>query len=153
MTTLGKGLNTLKGKAGEFFRESPRFEKLKEIAGHYFTHPEQLNNMLSDVYNKATHEDKQVTVSDMWEKLNAFYRMFQAHVRGDYKELPTYKVVVLIAALVYLVSPYDLIPDKVPFWGAIDDIAVLMWFIKTINEEVAKFQEWESSKMLEAQHA
>jgi uncharacterized membrane protein YkvA (DUF1232 family) len=36
-----------------------------------------------------------------------------------------YVKLILLFAIAYVVSPYDLINDTVPFWGQIDDIVVL----------------------------
>ena len=36
-----------------------------------------------------------------------------------------YVKVILLLGIVYVVSPYDLIKDSLPFWGQIDDIIVL----------------------------
>ncbi|HUJ18839.1 MAG TPA: DUF1232 domain-containing protein [Nitrospirota bacterium] len=36
-----------------------------------------------------------------------------------------YVKLILLFAIAYVVSPYDLINDRVPFWGQVDDIVVL----------------------------
>lgn len=37
---------------------------------------------------------------------------------------PWYVKLVLIAGLIYIVSPYDLIPEWVPVFGVLDDLAL-----------------------------
>ena len=41
------------------------------------------------------------------------------------RRVPWYVKLILLFAVAYVVSPYDLIKDTVPFWGQIDDIVVL----------------------------
>jgi len=36
-----------------------------------------------------------------------------------------YVKIILLLAIAYVISPYDLINDTVPFWGQLDDIIVL----------------------------
>ena len=43
----------------------------------------------------------------------------------SYRRVPWYVKLILLFAVAYVVSPYDLIKDTVPFRGQIDDIVVL----------------------------
>lgn len=40
------------------------------------------------------------------------------------KETPTYVKLILVAGLIYIVSPYDLIPEWLPVVGVIDDLGL-----------------------------
>ena len=44
---------------------------------------------------------------------------------------------IIIGALVYLISPLDVIPDAIPIAGLTDDIAVLIYVVKKIWGEVS----------------
>ncbi|MFN6944801.1 MAG: YkvA family protein [Cytophagaceae bacterium] len=148
MSTIEAGIEKLKGKAQKIFKKSLRFEKFKELFVHYARNPEKLNAIITEHYNKATNESGQKTIADAWDKIGTLVRLTAASMKGEYNELPTYKLLILAGALVYMISPYDLVPDNTPVFGAIDDLAVLAWFIKTANDEVVKFQEWESSNKM-----
>lgn len=39
--------------------------------------------------------------------------------------VPWFVKLILMMAVAYVVSPYDIIKDSVPFWGQIDDIVIL----------------------------
>ncbi len=49
-------------------------------------------------------------------------------------------------ALLYAISPIDLIPDFVLGIGALDDLAILAFAIPMLLKEVDKFLLWESQK-------
>jgi uncharacterized membrane protein YkvA (DUF1232 family) len=147
MENIESGLENIKTKASQFFRKSPRFEKIKELLSFYLRNPEKLNEIITDTYNRATQESENKTIGDMFDKFSAFYRMLTSSVKGEYKELPPYKVIIMVAALVYLISPYDFVPDNTPLIGAIDDLAVIAWLIKTANDEIVRYQEWESTNL------
>ena len=59
-------------------------------------------------------------------------------------------------ALIYVISPIDLIPDFVLGIGALDDLAILALAIPMLMKEVDKFLLWEmqiKSKGMEIQDA
>ena len=39
----------------------------------------------------------------------------------------------------------DLIPDFIPVSGIIDDVALIAWIYKSVQEEIEKFLDWESN--------
>lgn len=42
-----------------------------------------------------------------------------------------------LLAVLYVASPYDVLPDFIPFWGRIDDIAVL-WYVWHLYKRYAQ---------------
>jgi uncharacterized membrane protein YkvA (DUF1232 family) len=50
---------------------------------------------------------------------------------------------VLVAALIYFVSPFDLIPDSVPVLGLIDDAALITCVAKANLNLISTFRTWE----------
>ena len=69
--------------------------------------------------------------------IKLYYRLFQD------RRVPLHLKLVLIFALVYVLSPIDLIPDWIfPFFGEIDDlivlIAALRYFIKNCPPEIVQ---------------
>ena len=41
--------------------------------------------------------------------------------------------------------PMDLIPDFIPVSGIIDDVALIAWIYKSVQEDIEKFLDWESN--------
>lgn len=58
---------------------------------------------------------------------------------GRYKEYDGKKLLVIIAAIIYVVTPFDLLPDLIPP-GWIDDISIVAWAIKEAAEELEKYK-------------
>ncbi len=53
--------------------------------------------------------------------------------------------VAFLAAVVYLVSPIDTIPDTIPVVGYLDDAAVLRWTTKQHLAELERFRQWKAN--------
>ena len=76
------------------------------------------------------------------DDFRALIRLVVAYSRGNYRAIPPDKLVLIVAGLVYVVSPLDLIPDFVP-GGFVDDAAVVVWIVKTVRDELDEFRAWE----------
>ncbi|NER61948.1 DUF1232 domain-containing protein [Pseudomonas sp. MAFF212428] len=62
--------------------------------------------------------------------------------RGEYRAISPKALVTIVAGLLYFVSPLDAIPDWLLGVGMLDDIAVLAWVLKTVDDELAAFRAW-----------
>ncbi|MEB3831039.1 YkvA family protein [Phormidium sp. CCY1219] len=54
---------------------------------------------------------------------------------------PKYRWGVILATLIYLISPIDIAPDLIPLLGQIDDIALLLLFLTSITEAIAQWMD------------
>ncbi|MXV38492.1 DUF1232 domain-containing protein [Flavobacteriaceae bacterium Ap0902] len=80
------------------------------------------------------------------EKFDAMTRMIPLIYKGEYKPSKWRHLVIGVAAIVYVVSPLDFLPEVAlgPI-GILDDIAILAFGIKYINKELNHFLEWEDN--------
>jgi uncharacterized membrane protein YkvA (DUF1232 family) len=69
-----------------------------------------------------------------------FSELIKAYVAGTYKKLPAITLVKIVAVLIYFISPFDFIPDVLPFVGFTDDLAVVLWVGKSIKNELDEFE-------------
>ena len=60
---------------------------------------------------------------------------------GKYKEYNGKKLIIIVAAILYVVAPFDLLPDFIPP-GWIDDISIVAWAIKEASEELEKYKDY-----------
>mgnify|MGYP003291686710 CR=1 FL=1 len=59
---------------------------------------------------------------------------------GIYKEYEVKKLVIIVAAIVYVVTPIDFLPDFMPP-GLIDDLSILAWAVKEAASELGRYKE------------
>jgi uncharacterized membrane protein YkvA (DUF1232 family) len=79
-----------------------------------------------------------------WESLQILLRMVRAWLCGWYVP-STAALIGGIAAIVYFVDPFDLIPDNVPVFGFLDDAAVIAAVVRMNLTEISRFRNWETS--------
>lgn len=82
----------------------------------------------------------------LWSDLPLLARLLKAWKRGSYRGLSMRTIVSLSAALLYIVSPIDLMPDFIPGIGLIDDAAVLALLLHSIAQDLAAFRVWEQNR-------
>jgi uncharacterized membrane protein YkvA (DUF1232 family) len=51
----------------------------------------------------------------------------------------------IVAGLNYLVDPFDLIPDKTPFLGFVDDATVIEFVAAKTQQTLDDFMTWETT--------
>src|SRR5438445_13789761 len=114
--------------------------KLVEKATHYINNPDEFNKILNEAFQKANVDSGNKAIRKMSEMLQTLFRMTKASFSGEYTELSKGKIFLGLAAAVYIIAPKDLIPDKIPFIGLLDDMMVFAWLLKVSNDEIIKFK-------------
>lgn len=111
--------------------KSEWLDKSKE----YISKPEKIKELLTKVVKMFDKEELQDVLAD----LKCLYGYVRDVTTGKYKDYNVSNLALAIAALVYLVSPLDFIPDVLP-GGLLDDAAVIAWAIKQLHEELARYR-------------
>jgi uncharacterized membrane protein YkvA (DUF1232 family) len=75
----------------------------------------------------------------------SYVRLIRAYHRGEYHQVSDDALVWIIAALKYLVDPFDLIPDKTPFLGFVDDANVIEFVTDKTRRTLNDFMTWETA--------
>jgi len=97
-------------------------------------------------YKLATNKSAMEQAKD---NLKTLVRMVQSYAKGDYKKAPVKSLVMVIAAILYFVSPLDLIPDFILGIGFADDIAIIAYVYKQIVKDIQAFLQWEAQQNIQ----
>ena len=120
-------------------------EKTKSKAEEYARDPEKSKKLLDEALKKAKEKEKDKgPLADLWNNLTALFRLLQAYIRHEYTDIPWVSLVLVVVAIIYFVSPLDLIPDWVPVAGYLDDAAVIAFVITQIKADLNNFLQWEA---------
>jgi uncharacterized membrane protein YkvA (DUF1232 family) len=104
---------------------------------------------LQALFNQAAKKAAAVPrepFKESWPYLQTMLRLVRAHHRGEYDQVPNDAFLWIVAALSYLVDPFDLIPDKTPFLGFVDDAAVIEFVIDRTRQALDDFMTWETAR-------
>ena len=80
-------------------------------------------------------------------RLAALPRLVWATVRGQYVGTSRARLIGIAFALLYVVSPIDLLPEMfLPFVGLADDAVVITWIAASLINETESFLGWEQER-------
>jgi uncharacterized membrane protein YkvA (DUF1232 family) len=74
--------------------------------------------------------------------LQLLLSLIKEYWKGTYRDVSTKSIVIFLAALAYIISPIDLIPDYMLGLGQIDDAAILGVSVFFLEKELMKYSEW-----------
>lgn len=115
-------------------------EELKEKSGKVTEEDlEKVLNRQKDI------EDKFKTGGPLGryiEDVKLLFSIIKDYVNGNYREIPWYSIAAIVAALLYVLSPIDLIPDFLPVIGLIDDALVVAACLSMVESDLHTYKEW-----------
>ena len=148
MTTTGKSTKQTKETPVRKTKPTKKqimeaIEKTKSKAEEYVHDPKKAKKLLDDAVKKTKSFDKsRGPLGEVWSYLTALFRLLKAYIQKDYRDIPWGSMVLVIVAIIYFVSPVDLIPDILP-GGYIDDAAVIAFVVAQIKVDLDNFMAWE----------
>lgn len=83
-------------------------------------------------------------LSKVLDKILLMMRLLKSYASGRYRQIPAFRMVLVIAAFLYIVSPFDAVFDFLP-GGYLDDAAIVAWLFNIMRIEIESFQDWEKS--------
>ena len=113
-------------------------------AKSYVSDPKRLRTLFEDASKQSTSLPKDA-FKDSWPYLQTMLRLIRAYYRNDYRAVPETSLVVIIAAIIYVVSPLDVIPDAIPAIGFLDDATVLALALQRTRQDLDDFMIWETT--------
>jgi len=81
-------------------------------------------------------------IGQITRALKLFVPMLGDVLRGRYRPVPWAAILWMLAALVYLVSPLDLIPDFLVLVGVLDDAVIVGWLLTRVDAALGPYRAW-----------
>jgi uncharacterized membrane protein YkvA (DUF1232 family) len=121
-------------------RKSKWFKNAKSKAKEYLDTPDKIPKLIEKAKKKA--QKKSGPLKEVWEALMTFFRLLKAYAKKEYREIPWESIVLILACVIYLVMPIDLISDFLP-GGYIDDATLIAWTMRSVALDIENFRIWE----------
>lgn len=106
-------------------------DKLKKL----FKEEDSLFAKFLNITNLKEYTDDFI---DLFSLLRDWYQ-------GRYKDVPWLVISSIGGALLYVLSPIDLIPDFIPVIGYLDDAAVIAALVKYVRVDLADYRKWKGA--------
>ncbi|WP_118951863.1 YkvA family protein [Taibaiella helva] len=71
--------------------------------------------------------------------------MLRDVVKGRYR-FSFFTILAMLLCLVYILFPFDLLPDFIPFVGWIDDGACFWLLLQQLKKETVRYQQWRMAR-------
>lgn len=120
-------------------KELKQLGKEKRRAREYAMNKHDTADLLKAAVEKAMRYKE--ILKEVWPDLMALIRFIRAWIKGESPNVPLQIIILVIAAIIYFVNPFDVIPDFIPGVGYVDDAAVIAFVINSIRGDLDKFLE------------
>lgn len=125
-------------------------EKIQELLNESSSKVESIMKdtaALENILQSAEQKLKDIPgVGQYAAKLPLMLSMIRSYMAKEYTEVSPKVVVSMVGALVYMLKGKDLIPDKFPLIGAVDDLAVLGLCLQLNDKEFSAYANWRQEK-------
>ena len=105
-------------------------------AGTYAFNPKKMKALLLQLGKYITKNG----LSKVKETLVLMKDYLYDVTTGKYKDYDVKKLLVIIGAVIYVVTPIDFLPDFIPP-GLIDDLSIVAWALKEASAELEKYKQ------------
>ncbi|MBU1822156.1 MAG: DUF1232 domain-containing protein [Bacteroidetes bacterium] len=119
------------------------FKKATGKAGRYASNGARLFELAKKVIAKSQQKGFREGMAEAQGQVQLLVRLVRAYASGEYRKLPWKSLLSVVGVLIYFVSPIDFIPDFLPIVGLTDDLALVFWLFRTLNDDLTDFSQWE----------
>jgi uncharacterized membrane protein YkvA (DUF1232 family) len=126
--------------------QSASFRRATAEAESYANDPDRLARLLLVAREKINHIPRG-PFAETWPYLMAMIRLIRGYHQDEYRDISPQNLHVVVATILYFVSPFDVIPDSVPIFGHLDDALVVRLAVKSVGADLDTFMAWETSKV------
>ena len=113
----------------------------KEEAKKLLEDEDKLEDVLKDIENKLKSWGK---AGELLSNVPVLVSLVRSYIRKEYTEFPLSSLLAVIAGLLYVINPFDIIPDQIPLIGQVDDALVIALVLKLTATDVAQYQDWKT---------
>lgn len=110
--------------------------------------PERMERLAKDSFSLLRGKKN---FSEVQSEAVLLINMVKDTVKGRYKGLGKKNVIMIVAGLLYLVNPMDIVPDFIFGIGFADDLGVLVYVISRLSEEIARYRQWKKPQKEEVE--
>lgn len=130
----------------------PNKDKLKKQAEEHInaTSENIRDEDIERVINEEENINKKLKDNSHLERfftdIQLFLGLVRDYYKGDYRQVPYKTIAAIVAGLLYIANPIDIIPDFIPLIGYIDDAVVIGFCLKLVESDLEKYRAWKDAQ-------
>lgn len=121
--------------------QNPLFQSFEKKAEKLIENNEKTAQLLDEAMLKLDSIGKG-PVDEVWDHLLLFVQMMRDWATGKYRNMPIGSVIMIVASLVYFCSKKKKFPKFILGLGHIDDLAIISFTFRQIQNDVDKYIVW-----------
>ena len=121
------------------------YESFEKKAEKKITNADKTSKLINDAMEKVNKISKG-PVEEIWDNLLVFFDLMSDWLKGNYRNVPIGSIIMIVASIIYFLTPFDIIPDFIVGLGYIDDMSIISYTFRQIQTDIDKYQVWRSVK-------
>lgn len=131
-------------RPNSIFSSQP-YRQARARVAEFIRNPSKLMGLSSRV-QRIVSSGRLSNFADLLEALKTAVRLVRCYAQGTYRDVSLKSLVLIVTSFLYLVMPFDLIPDFMLVLGLTDDAALLLWTLNSVMDDLEHFAQWEASQ-------
>ncbi|MGO1369005.1 MAG: YkvA family protein [Senegalia sp. (in: firmicutes)] len=116
------------------------FNEDKKKAIKYIKDKEKGKRLIDEAVHKSRNEDS--GSKELKSDLILSISLLKAYISGEYRDISKTTIIKIVAAILYFVNPFDVVPDFILYAGYIDDALVFSLVLRGMKKEIEKYKKW-----------
>lgn len=119
-----------------------QIDKFSEKAKQIIDNPEKVSAVLEKATALCDDLSQVRFIGKYFKDISLICSMLNDYICKRYTKVPMATVITLLAAVLYFVSPIDIIPDFLPLIGHLDDMIVFGFVTDAAKVDLKKYEKW-----------
>lgn len=107
---------------------------------------------IETVVNKSEEIKKKFSARGPLKRFVEDGRLLTALVKdwrtGKYRQALYGTIAAVVFGLIYVFNPFDIVPDFLPFLGAVDDATVIGALLMLVERDLRKYRGWKETQLM-----
>ncbi len=119
-----------------------QIDKFSEKAKQIIDNPEKVSTVLEKAIALCDDLGQVRFIGKYFKDISLICSMINDYICKRYTRVPMATVITLLAAVLYFISPIDIIPDFIPLIGHMDDMLVFAFVQDATKVDLKKYEKW-----------
>lgn len=139
----------LKGKKISKEKIKQQFDKFTKKAKKIIEDKDEISKLLQKAVALCGELTHLRLIGKHFTDIALAISMIDDYICKRYTSVPKATIITLTAALLYFITPFDVIPDGIPLIGFADDIIVFSSVLSAAKRDLSAYERWKESQSVQ----